>query len=1076
MSNDSGRSTQPRVLGRERGPDELRQRSEFAGRAEPGDTHDHSNDHFALIYEDRGDQFASAIPFIRRGLERGERCLYVVDDNSREDVLRAMRNHGIDVDAALESGALSVPTPADTYRQTGEFDRATMLSFWEESLEQATDVDGYTGLRAAAEMTWALDGETSADELVEYEAALNSLYQDDDYVVMCQYNRKRFPSSVIHDVIKTHPHIVSDGTVSQNFYYTPPEKFFGSEETEAKVDRMMNTLRERTEMKTELTERKAYLERIFESSHDAILIVDPEADEIVDANSAATEMLGYTHDELLALGPSDIHPAELDAFQEFVEEVFEDGTGWMDELACHTKDRGRIPAEISASRMEHDGRPVVLAVVRDVSERRKWERAQRRLYEITSTPEWTFDEKIHAVFELGCEHFDLDLGGLAKIDPDDDLFEVEVVSDDHDNLVPGARADLSETYCRVVTDSRSGDADTDPVAVTDPIGDGFEGALCYERFGVRAYLGSHLEFEEAPDRTFWFVSNTPREDGFSEAERTFHRLMGQWVKYELERRQREQELRERTEHLSALVETAPECIKTVAADGTLLQMNSAGLYMVGADSEADVIDECIYDLIAPEHRERFREFNERICQGERGTLEFDIVGLEGTRRHMETHAAPLRRPDGTISHLALTRDITDQVERDRELERALDLLEKTERIADVGGWEIDPETEDVFWTGHIFELLEVPGDEEPPLDEALDMYHEEDQPIVEDAVEAALDSGDPFDVEVRLRTAASGEVRWLRLQGVPESVDDEVVSFRGAAQDITERKQREQRLEEVIDRLEASNERLEQFAHAASHDLQEPLRMVSSYLQLLESRYENALDEEGETFLEFAVDGADRMREMIEGLLAYSRVETRGDPLEPVDLDTAFDDVLSDLQFQIEEHDAEIIVGDLPRVEGDVSQLRQVFQNLLENAITYSGDEPPRIHVSAERRGGRSAERSRPRDGDAVSRDDAAAEGDGSEWIVSIRDEGIGIDSDDQERIFEVFQRLHTHDEYDGTGIGLALCERIVERHGVRPNDERPGSTDERSESVGGDIWVESSPGEGTTFSFTLPAVQRLDQ
>ncbi|MFC7239370.1 ATP-binding protein [Saliphagus sp. GCM10025317] len=390
---------------------------------------------------------------------------------------------------------------------------------------------------------------------------------------------------------------------------------------------------------------------------------------------------------------------------------------------------------------------------------------------------------------------------------------------------------------------------------------------------------------------------------------------------------------------------------------------------------------------------------------------------------METHAAPLHRPDGTTSQLALTRDITEQIERERELERTLDLLEKTERIADVGGWEINPETKDVFWTDHIFELLEVDADEEPPLEDALDMYHEDDQGIVEDAVENALVSGDPFDVEARIRTN-SGDIRWLRLQGVPEVVDNKAASLRGAVQDITERKQREKRLEEVIERLEASNERLEQFAYAASHDLQEPLRMVSTYLQLLERRYENALDEDGEEFLEFAVDGANRMREMIDGLLAYSRVETQGDPLERIDLDAVFDDVLADLRIQIAGSDAEITADDLPRVEGDATQLRQVFQNLLENAITYSGDEKPRIHASAER--------------------------DGAEWIVSVRDEGIGIDTDNQDCIFEVFQRLHTHGEYDGTGIGLALCERIVERHG-------------------GDIWVESEPGEGATFSFTLP-------
>ncbi|SFC74114.1 4TM region of histidine kinase [Halobiforma haloterrestris] len=232
-------------------------------------------------------------------------------------------------------------------------------------------------------------------------------------------------------------------------------------------------------------------------------------------------------------------------------------------------------------------------------------------------------------------------------------------------------------------------------------------------------------------------------------------------------------------------------------------------------------------------------------------------------------------------------------------------------------------------------------------------------------------------------------------------------------------------LERTRAQLEESNERLEQFAYAASHDLQEPLRMVTSYLQLLERRCGDDLDADGEEFLEYAVDGAERMRAMIDGLLAYSRVETRGEPLEPIDLEDVLEDVRKDLELRIEETDTDLEVGELPRVEGDPSQLRQLFQNLLSNAIDYSGDEPPRIEVVAER--------------------------DGEEWIVSVSDEGVGIGPEEQERIFEVFQRLHSHEEHPGTGIGLALCKRIVERHG-------------------GEIRVDSEPGEGATFSVTLPA------
>ncbi|WP_340674426.1 sensor histidine kinase [Natrinema zhouii] len=246
-----------------------------------------------------------------------------------------------------------------------------------------------------------------------------------------------------------------------------------------------------------------------------------------------------------------------------------------------------------------------------------------------------------------------------------------------------------------------------------------------------------------------------------------------------------------------------------------------------------------------------------------------------------------------------------------------------------------------------------------------------------------------------------------------------------------ELKRAEERLEESVTELEASNEQLEQFAYAASHDLQEPLRMVTSYLQLLENRYGDELDEDGEEFIEFAVDGADRMKGMIDGLLEYSRVETQGDPFEAVDMDVVLDDVLTDLQFKIDETDTEITREELPTVDGDERQLQQLFQNLLSNAIEYSGDEPPRIHVSAAR--------------------------EGSEWMISVRDEGVGIDADDTDRIFEIFQRCHSTEEQAGSGIGLALCKRIVERHD-------------------GELGVDSESRAGSTFFFTLPsAVERSD-
>ena len=258
----------------------------------------------------------------------------------------------------------------------------------------------------------------------------------------------------------------------------------------------------------------------------------------------------------------------------------------------------------------------------------------------------------------------------------------------------------------------------------------------------------------------------------------------------------------------------------------------------------------------------------------------------------------------------------------------------------------------------------------------------------------------------------------------PDEPAREVQRMLGTLVDRTEARVE---LAETIEELEESNERLRRFAYIASHDLQEPLRMISTYLRLLENRHGDDLDEGGREYLDFAVDGADRMRAMVEGLLAYSRVDMHDGAFEPVDCDELLEGVLADLRVQIAESDATIDLEALPTVRGDARQLEQVFSNLLSNAITYSGDDPPSIEITADRHGSR--------------------------YVFAVADEGIGMDPAHTDGIFEVFERLHSDAEYPGTGIGLALCRKIVAHHG-------------------GDIWVDSELGEGTTFYFMLPAAE----
>jgi light-regulated signal transduction histidine kinase (bacteriophytochrome) len=243
------------------------------------------------------------------------------------------------------------------------------------------------------------------------------------------------------------------------------------------------------------------------------------------------------------------------------------------------------------------------------------------------------------------------------------------------------------------------------------------------------------------------------------------------------------------------------------------------------------------------------------------------------------------------------------------------------------------------------------------------------------------------------------------------------------AVELDERRRAEHRMAQYADDLARSNAELEQFAYVASHDLQEPLRMVASFTQLLARRYRGKLDKDADEFIGFAVEGATRMQTLINDLLAYSRVGTRGKPLALTDSGAVLKMALDNLTRSVEESGATVAYGPLPTVWADEVQLTQLFQNLIANAIKFRGQGPPEIQILAAKQG--------------------------SQWLFAVRDNGIGIAPEQQERIFSVFQRLHHRSEYPGTGIGLAICKKIVERHGGR-------------------LWVESRPGHGATFYFNL--------
>jgi len=394
-----------------------------------------------------------------------------------------------------------------------------------------------------------------------------------------------------------------------------------------------------------------------------------------------------------------------------------------------------------------------------------------------------------------------------------------------------------------------------------------------------------------------------------------------------------------------------------------------------------------------------------------------------------------------VEELALLKTVARRLEDVVERYRAARRLRVSEerfalaaRGANDGIWDWDLTTDEVMLSPRWKSMLGYDQDE---LTDALATWDALLRPDDKDAVWESMShylagDSDIYEGESWLRHKDGHFVPVLtRGFALRRESDGAAQRFTGTITDLTELKAVEASLHEAIGELRRSNQELEQFAYVASHDLQEPLRMVASYTQLLARRYSDKLDQDAQDFIGYAVDGATRMQELIQDLLAYSRVTTRGAPSTPVDARGALDEALINLEPAIAESGALVTADDLPTVLGDRTQVVQVLQNLIGNSIKFRRPEvSPHVHLSAQA----------DPDNDNL-------------WMFQVADDGIGIDPRHAEHVFVVFRRLHGRQEYPGTGIGLALCKRIVERHG-------------------GTIWLQPDVAEGTTVSFTLPKAE----
>jgi PAS domain S-box-containing protein len=484
-------------------------------------------------------------------------------------------------------------------------------------------------------------------------------------------------------------------------------------------------------------------------------------------------------------------------------------------------------------------------------------------------------------------------------------------------------------------------------------------------------------------------------------------------------------LRDRTQEIESgarfelVFDESPLGIGLAGPDFVFTRVNEAICRIYGY-SEAEMLSMTFVDLTHPDDVAELVGQATDMYTGSTPRMNCRSRGVrkDGKIIWFQVHASVIKAVNGEILYaIGLVEDIT---ERKREQELFDTFFATSADLLCMANFDGYLTTVNEAWTTSLgwtpVELCAVPF---------TDFVHPDDLAPTNEVYASQRAAGAPvvrFENRYRCK---DGSYRWMEWNAVTLEDQQLVVCN---VRDTTGAKALAVAADELNEELSRSNAELEQFAYVASHDLQEPLRMVASYVQLLQRRYKGQLDDDADEFIGFAVDGATRMQSLIQDLLSYSRLGRRPRPFEPVDMAEVVGSVLQVIGLTIEETGAEIRCGDLPTVPGDVTQLTQLLQNLIGNALKYRGEHAPVVEIAAERLS--------------------------HAWSFSVTDNGIGIDPAYGDRIFNMFQRLHGRDEYSGTGIGLAICKRVVDLHG-------------------GNIWVDPGDDGGSTFRFTLPLRHR---
>ena len=489
------------------------------------------------------------------------------------------------------------------------------------------------------------------------------------------------------------------------------------------------------------------------------------------------------------------------------------------------------------------------------------------------------------------------------------------------------------------------------------------------------------------------------------------------------RKELEKKVQESEKRYKMIFDTTTEGL-WIYDDNHLISMaNNQMAIMLGYDEDKDLIGKKVTDFMDAEESADHKEKTRQRKHGNIASYERKLKRKDGSHIWVRGAGTPYLNEEHFQGYFSMFTEITDLKKAEDALIESKERLDLAIESGQTGVWELDLEKDTSIRNLRHDQIF---GYTKPIKDwgqkKFLEHILQEDRKHVQKDFKRATETG-IFKTECRI-IWPDNSIHWIYASGRLElNIKTKSDKLIGTVIDITDRKNLEDKLNKNVVELERSNKELEQFAYVASHDLKEPLRMVSSYTQLLSERYKDKLDQDANDFIGFAVDGAMRMQSLINDLLSYSRVNTQGKVFREVNMQTKLGEVIALINKSITEKNALITNDNLPIINADDSQMQQLLQNLIGNALKFC-NKMPLIYIGVQE-----------------NKD---------EWLFSVKDNGIGIESQYKDKIFLIFQRLHNRSEYSGTGIGLAICKRIIEMHK-------------------GNIWFESEPGKGTTFFFTIP-------